>query len=141
MNFFSTLTLSKLPPMTKADSNVSPIPQIIVTTDGFYNDGIPLDQLLPLGTYIDVELDVRVETTTPKKGDISIEGKVSDVTLSKLKIERKIMPMCRVNLDRPKWLPENWRVETKVRTTGATAGVFDRYYIEHVFGGKLMSMK
>ncbi|KAG5581532.1 hypothetical protein H5410_052159 [Solanum commersonii] len=67
MNFFSTSTLSKLPPLTKAEYNVSSIPHINVTTDDFYNDGIPSDQLLPLGTYIGVELDVRVETTTPKK--------------------------------------------------------------------------
>ncbi|KAH0747218.1 hypothetical protein KY290_008928 [Solanum tuberosum] len=65
--------------MTKADSAISSIPRIIVTSDDFCNDGMPSDLLFPSGTYIDVELDVRVETTTPNKGNKSIEGKVSDV--------------------------------------------------------------
>ncbi|KAG5581494.1 hypothetical protein H5410_052121 [Solanum commersonii] len=98
--------------MTKAGSDVSSILPII---------------LLPSRTYIDVELDVRFETTTtPNKGDVSIEGKVSDVTL--------------MNLDNPKWLPENWRFEAKVRTTGAIVGIFDRYCIEPMSRGKFRSM-
>uniref|UniRef100_M1C9H3 DNA binding protein n=2 Tax=Solanum tuberosum TaxID=4113 RepID=M1C9H3_SOLTU len=125
--------------MTKADLAISSIPWIIVTSDDFCNDGMPSDLLFPSGTYIDVELDVRVETTTPNEGDISIEGKVSDVILSKLQIQRKIMPICRVKLDRPKWLLENWRFETKVSITGATAGIFDRYYIETVSSDKFRS--
>ncbi|KAH0670576.1 hypothetical protein KY290_025990 [Solanum tuberosum] len=107
MNLFSTLTLSKLPLMTKADFVVSSIPSIILTNDDFCNYGIPSDPLLPSGTYIDVELDVRIETTTLNKDDVFYERKVSDVTLSKLQIQRKIAPMCRVNLDRLKWLLEN----------------------------------
>ncbi|KAH0677056.1 hypothetical protein KY285_024857 [Solanum tuberosum] len=65
MDFFSTLTLPKLPPMTKDDVVVYSISPTIVTSDDFYNDGIPASLLLPLGTYNDVELDVMVETTTP----------------------------------------------------------------------------
>ncbi|KAG5581501.1 hypothetical protein H5410_052128 [Solanum commersonii] len=105
MDYCTTLTLSKLPPVTKVDTDVSSIPPII---------------LLSLGTYTDVLLDVRVENTTPKKGDIANEGKMSDVTLSKLQIQRKITHMHLVNLDRSKWLPENWRFGIKVHTTGTT---------------------
>ncbi|KAG5581508.1 hypothetical protein H5410_052135 [Solanum commersonii] len=123
--------------MTKADSAISSIPRIIVTNDDFCNDGIPSDLLLPSGTYIDVELDVRVETTTPNKGDVSIEGKVSDVIPTKLQIQRKIMPMRQVNQEWPKWLRENWRFESNARFTGATTGFFDRYYIEPVSSDKL----
>ncbi|KAG5581525.1 hypothetical protein H5410_052152 [Solanum commersonii] len=96
-------------------------------------------KLLPSGTYIDVELDVRVDTTTPNKCDVSIEGKVSDVTPSKLQIQRKITPIRQVNLDKPKWLLENWRFETNVQTTRANTRIFDRYYIEHMFGGNCRS--
>ncbi|KAG5581500.1 hypothetical protein H5410_052127 [Solanum commersonii] len=103
--------------MTKADFDVSSIPSIILTSDHFCNDGIPSDPLLPSGTYIDVKLDVRIETTTLNNGDVFYERKVSDVTLSTLQIQRKIVPMRRVNLDRPKWLPKNWRFETKVCST------------------------
>ncbi|XP_049374033.1 methyl-CpG-binding domain-containing protein 6-like [Solanum verrucosum] len=126
--------------MTKAYATVSFIPPTIVTTDDFYNDGIASDSLLPLGIYIDVELDVRVEITTPNKGDVPIEGKVSDVTCSKFQIKRKITPKRRVNLDRPKWLPENWRFETKVCTGGATSEKKkDRYNFEPVSGSKFRS--
>ncbi|XP_049399915.1 uncharacterized protein LOC125864006 [Solanum stenotomum] len=116
--------------MTKLDSAVSSIPLIIVTTNDFCNDGIPSDPLLPSGTYIDVVLDVRVENTTPNNGDVPNEGKVSDVTLSKLQIQRKTMPMRLVNLDRSKLLPEYWRYETKVHISRATTVIVDRYNIE-----------
>ncbi|KAK4724324.1 hypothetical protein R3W88_027103 [Solanum pinnatisectum] len=139
INVFSTLTLSKLPPMTKVDVAVFSIPLTNVTSDDFYSDGIPSDPLLPLGSYIDVELDVRVETTTPNYSDVPIEGKVSDVTRSKLQIKRKIIPMCQLNLDRPKWLPNNWTFETKVCTSGASAGQKDRYYFEPVSESKFRS--
>ncbi|KAG6432768.1 hypothetical protein SASPL_104355 [Salvia splendens] len=32
--------------------------------------------------------------------------------------------------ERPSWLPENWTIELRRRTSGATAGQTDRYYIE-----------
>uniref|UniRef100_A0A0V0I0D9 Putative ovule protein n=1 Tax=Solanum chacoense TaxID=4108 RepID=A0A0V0I0D9_SOLCH len=98
-----------------------------------------LRPVVPSGTYIDVVLDVRVENTTPNKAYVTNEGKVSDVTPSKLQIQRKITSMRLVNLDRSKWLPENWRYETKVCTTGATTVIVDRYYIKPVFGGKFRS--
>ncbi|KAG5581531.1 hypothetical protein H5410_052158 [Solanum commersonii] len=122
MNFFSTLTLSKLPPMTKVVVVVSSIPPTISTSNDLYNDRIPSSPLLPLGTYIDVELDVRVETTTPNKADVPNEGKLFDVTRSKLQIKKKITPMHRVNLDRPKWR------ESKEKKY--------RYYFELVSGSK-----
>uniref|UniRef100_M1DYJ3 Uncharacterized protein n=1 Tax=Solanum tuberosum TaxID=4113 RepID=M1DYJ3_SOLTU len=68
--------------MTKVDADVSSIPSIIFTSDDLCNDNTPSDSLLPSGTNIDVLLDVRVENTTPNKGDVPNEGKVSDVTPS-----------------------------------------------------------
>uniref|UniRef100_M1C9H2 Uncharacterized protein n=1 Tax=Solanum tuberosum TaxID=4113 RepID=M1C9H2_SOLTU len=118
--------------MAKDDSVVSFIPLIIVPTDDLCNDCIPSGPLLPSGTYSDVVLDVRVENTTPNKGDVPSEGKVYDVTQSELQIRRKITPMHPMNVDRSKWLPGNWRFATKVCTTRATTCVVDRYYIEPV---------
>ncbi|KAF8082702.1 hypothetical protein N665_0809s0005 [Sinapis alba] len=37
------------------------------------------------------------------------------------------------------WLPDGWRVEDKVRTSGATAGVVDKYYYEPVTGRRFRS--
>ncbi|XP_057782006.1 methyl-CpG-binding domain-containing protein 6-like [Salvia miltiorrhiza] len=31
---------------------------------------------------------------------------------------------------RPSWLPEDWKIDLKVRSSGATAGLIDRYYVE-----------
>lgn len=37
------------------------------------------------------------------------------------------------------WLPPGWRVEDKVRTSGATAGTVDKYYLEPITGRKFRS--
>uniref|UniRef100_A0A0V0HNB2 Putative ovule protein n=1 Tax=Solanum chacoense TaxID=4108 RepID=A0A0V0HNB2_SOLCH len=125
--------------MSKADFVVSSFPPIIVTTNDICNNCIHLDPLLPSGTYIDVVLDVRAENSTQNNGDVPNEEKMSDITLSKLQIQKKITPMRLVNLDRSKWLPEKWRFETKVHTNGATTGIVNRYYIEPVSRGKFRS--
>lgn len=78
--------------MTKVDAADSFIQPAIDTNNECINDGIYSDPLLSPETYIDVELDAREETTTPKKGDVSDEGKLSDVPQSKLKIRRKNNP-------------------------------------------------
>ncbi|KAK4441312.1 Methyl-CpG-binding domain-containing protein 6 [Sesamum alatum] len=31
---------------------------------------------------------------------------------------------------RPSWLPEDWKIDLRVRSSGATAGLIDRYYVE-----------
>ncbi|XP_051120262.1 methyl-CpG-binding domain-containing protein 6-like [Andrographis paniculata] len=31
---------------------------------------------------------------------------------------------------RPDWLPDGWRIDLKVRSSGASAGLIDRYYVE-----------
>ncbi|XP_049399916.1 methyl-CpG-binding domain-containing protein 5-like [Solanum stenotomum] len=77
-----------------------------------------------------------LETTKPNNSDVLNEGKVSDVTRTKLQIKRKITPMYRVNPNRPKWLPNNWTFETKVGSGGASAGQKDSYYFEPVTGSK-----
>ncbi|KAL1208488.1 Methyl-CpG-binding domain-containing protein 6 [Cardamine amara subsp. amara] len=37
------------------------------------------------------------------------------------------------------WLPPDWRVEDRVRTSGATAGSVDKYYYEPITGRKFRS--
>ncbi|WMV51196.1 hypothetical protein MTR67_044581 [Solanum verrucosum] len=68
--------------MTKADATVSSIPPTIVSSDNFYNDGLPSDPLL----------DVRVETTIPNNSDVPYEGKVPDVT-------QRVFSWCSKNQD------------------------------------------
>ena len=64
-----------------------------------------------------------------------LKARCPDVTPSKLQIQRKIMPMRLVNLNRLKCLRDNRRYETKVHTSGATIVIVDRYYIEPVSRG------
>lgn len=132
-----------------AAAAVSSIPSETVHGGDIRDDGgIPPDPLLQSGTYIDVE------TATPNK-EVPGEEKVADLAPateeSKMEMQtvvpeaENVTPVRRasrsmeVNVERPSWLPEDWRFETKVRTNGATAGTVDRYYYEPVSGAKFRS--
>ncbi|KAK1572213.1 hypothetical protein Q3G72_029184 [Acer saccharum] len=41
----------------------------------------------------------------------------------------------------PSWLPPGWKMDSKVRTSDATAGVVDKYYINTVSGYRFRSKK
>ncbi|XP_055814612.1 methyl-CpG-binding domain-containing protein 5-like [Solanum dulcamara] len=40
---------------------------------------------------------------------------------------------------RPSWLPENWVFQQVLRTSGATAGIIDKYYYESISEDKFRS--
>ncbi|KAL7127086.1 hypothetical protein ABFS83_14G231000 [Erythranthe nasuta] len=42
-------------------------------------------------------------------------------------------------LKRPSWLPEDWKIDLRVRSSGATAGLIDRYYVEPTGNRKFRS--
>uniref|UniRef100_A0A3Q7IW89 Uncharacterized protein n=1 Tax=Solanum lycopersicum TaxID=4081 RepID=A0A3Q7IW89_SOLLC len=86
--------------MPKADAAYTLIQLTYVTSDDCVNDGIYSDPLLPLVTYIDVELDVTEETTTSNKGDVPDDGVLFDVPRTKFQIRRKIISTQWVNPDR-----------------------------------------
>ncbi|NP_001316316.1 methyl-CpG-binding domain-containing protein 5 [Solanum lycopersicum] len=137
--------------MTEAAS-VSSIPPATVTGDDFRDDSLPRDPLLQSGTYIDAESNV---DTTPNKGVRPNAGNVPDLTPAPAEgtqeiqsvdtVAQTVTPLrygsrsAEVSVERPTWLPESWRFEAKVRTSGATAGTVDRYYYEPVTGSKFRS--
>ncbi|KAK3169182.1 hypothetical protein Dsin_000040 [Dipteronia sinensis] len=41
----------------------------------------------------------------------------------------------------PSWLPPGWQMDSKVRTSGASAGAVDKYYIDTVSGYRFRSKK
>ncbi|KAL7174000.1 hypothetical protein ACSBR2_033284 [Camellia fascicularis] len=43
--------------------------------------------------------------------------------------------------ERPKWLPESWVMDCRIRTSGASAGSIDRYYFDPVSGRRFRSKK
>ncbi|XP_055835809.1 methyl-CpG-binding domain-containing protein 5-like [Solanum dulcamara] len=118
----------------------------------FRDDSLPADPLLQSGTYIDAESNVNVETTKPNKGALPDEGNVPDLTpATTLEMQntasvaetatpvRQGSRSAEVNVERPSWLPLDWRFEARVRTNGATAGTVDRYYYEPASGTKFRS--
>ncbi|KAM7502320.1 hypothetical protein LguiB_001224 [Lonicera macranthoides] len=44
-------------------------------------------------------------------------------------------------MERPDWLPEGWRMDFRVRSSGVSAGSVDRYYIEPANGRRFRSKK
>lgn len=131
--------------MTEAAA-VSSVPPVTVTGGEFRDESLPADPLLQTGTYIDAESNVSVETTTPSKGVVPEEERnVPDLTPAPAEsaqetqntpsaVETAPPPRygsrsMEVSVERPSWLPMDWRFEAKVRTSGATAGTVDRVNI------------
>ncbi|CAN4119181.1 unnamed protein product [Withania somnifera] len=128
-----------------AAASIAAIPTATVHGGDNRDESLTPDPLLHSGTYIDVE------TAPPNKG----EGKVSDLAPSteestpevkravteaeNVTPVRRVSRSTEVNVERPSWLPEDWKFETRVRTNGATAGLVDRYYYEPVSGSKFRS--
>lgn len=44
-----------------------------------------------------------------------------------------------LNVEWPSWLPENWKLKVKRRTSDVNAGMIDRYYYEPASGAKFQS--
>ncbi|KAG9153569.1 hypothetical protein Leryth_008508 [Lithospermum erythrorhizon] len=117
-------------------------------------DLIPPDPLLDSNTFIHIDDDdvIPLQTHKPDSGgdvitpnnptplkphesdlddDVSITNPTplktirpgSDSKGSKSKRQPEEMA------ERPEWLPLDWRIEVRMRTSGATAGSYDRYYI------------
>ncbi|KAJ8558435.1 hypothetical protein K7X08_005201 [Anisodus acutangulus] len=128
-----------------------------VTGGDFLDNCLPQDPLLQSGTYIDAD------TTTSNKGVLdkpnvnasnlapapvtapAPEETPPELTMPASATTETVTPLrnpnrsVEVNVERPSWLPESWKFETKVRASGATAGTVDRYYYEPVSGRKFRS--
>ncbi|KAF8397486.1 hypothetical protein HHK36_016403 [Tetracentron sinense] len=57
---------------------------------------------------------------------------------AKMGSELAIVPLSR---ETPDWLPQGWRMEEKVRSSGATAGSKDRYFYDPISGRQFRSKK
>ncbi|KAK9279781.1 hypothetical protein L1049_013463 [Liquidambar formosana] len=51
------------------------------------------------------------------------------------------LPLVPASSKTPDWLPEGWFVEDRVRSSGATAGMIDKYYVEAKSGRRFRSKK
>ncbi|CAH9134471.1 unnamed protein product [Cuscuta epithymum] len=108
------------------------------------DDLLPPDPLLQSDTYI-VEVDnatplrTRVPPPESELGKMADTAKNQATESSQKRAKRK--QLSEESIERPSWLPENWKMDVRVRHSGATAGSTDRYYIEPVTGKRFRSSK
>ncbi|OMO67764.1 Methyl-CpG DNA binding protein [Corchorus capsularis] len=100
---------------------------------------LPSDPLLKPGAFIDANGQDRSFETPPKRPNGSIpngaaQGADKSPSSAEPKAKRRVVPP-------ETWLPAGWLVEDRVRTSGATAGTVDKYYVDPSSGCKFRSKK
>ncbi|GFZ17757.1 hypothetical protein Acr_26g0010270 [Actinidia rufa] len=120
-------------------------PDQLFDADGHH---IPQDPLLQSGTFIEADLDPTAPTLTESQPDqngvtetnqceapepVSDEPELpanavtTDATDGgSTPAEPKVTAQVTAPPERPSWLPEGWRVDYRVRSSGASAGTVDR---------------
>lgn len=104
--------------------------------DPNFDDGqLPTDPLLESGTFIDVGQNgggekmkptrLRPEqasagTTTAASAEDAVAADATPIS------QRQLKKLPEELVERPNWLPDEWKMEVRVRTSGATAGTTDR---------------
>ncbi|KAL3530348.1 hypothetical protein ACH5RR_009670 [Cinchona calisaya] len=104
-------------------------------------DQIPPDPLLESGWFIDANQKADAETATQTNREPEQEMPATAETTTTIAPETavplEVTPISQRRPgrpveeleERPNWLPEDWKIEVRVRTSGATAGHADRYFI------------
>ncbi|XVE79576.1 hypothetical protein DITRI_Ditri14bG0069900 [Diplodiscus trichospermus] len=104
---------------------------------------LPSDPLLRTGTYIDAS-GQNQSAESPKPPNVSIQNGVHPETrvLGPDNSSSSAEPKAKRRVVAPEtWLPAGWLVEDRVRTSGATAGMVDKYYVDPSSGRKFRSKK
>ncbi|KDP34493.1 hypothetical protein JCGZ_11043 [Jatropha curcas] len=108
------------------------------------------DPLLQNGSYIDPSnnLPTSGQTTIKPNKDNQQAAPQSSSSANGVEAEtpvksrRKVpVTMAPGSAESASWLPPGWLVEDRVRTSGATAGTVDKYYIEPTTGRKFRSKR
>ncbi|KAE8727685.1 Detected protein of confused Function [Hibiscus syriacus] len=104
---------------------------------------LPSDPLLKPGAFIDANRQSQsAEPTKTGNGSIPTAaqletpgpGFVKSLSSADPKVNRRVVAP-------ESWLPPGWLVEDRVRSSGATAGLVDRYYFEPSSGRRFRSKK
>ncbi|KAJ6964276.1 hypothetical protein NC652_002532 [Populus alba x Populus x berolinensis] len=90
------------------------------------------DPLLQNGSSIDPNKHSTADETLNRTNDKGNQQPVTPVREKRRLSETDVVTS---------WLPPGWVVEDRVRTSGATAGTRDKYYIEPVSGRRFRSKK
>ncbi|KAB1996933.1 hypothetical protein ERO13_D13G232900v2 [Gossypium hirsutum] len=104
---------------------------------------LPSDPLLKPGAFIDVNGQGKpAEPTKSRNGlipngsqpETPSRGSVNSSSSADSKVKRRVVAP-------ETWLPPGWLIEDRVRTSGATAGLVDKYYVDPTSGRKFRSKK
>lgn len=118
----------------------SNFPDSVNVNGDFPDDCLPPDPLLQSGTYIHADSNATVENTPerslldephvsdpmPAAAATESTAEIQTVSTELVTPKRRLNKSVEVTSERPSWLPENWKIEMRVRTSGATAGSTDR---------------
>ncbi|XP_071931535.1 methyl-CpG-binding domain-containing protein 5-like isoform X4 [Coffea arabica] len=107
----------------------------LVDPDIAFDDQILPDPLLGTGWLIDADQKVDdaasaeekpapAETSAKPSATPMASAAIEVTPLSQRRPRRPVEEMA----ERPDWLPDDWKIEVRVRTSGATAGTSDRYF-------------
>lgn len=123
-----------------------PQPQSPVSVSGEpLDESIQEDPLLGSGSFIDPDQnDSTVESPAPERNESNGDPEFASDSV----VDAKPISMLAPGEDwseavprtpkvkdpeemakRPSWLPDDWNIELRVRSSGATAGTIDRYYV------------
>ncbi|XVF20047.1 hypothetical protein REPUB_Repub11eG0164600 [Reevesia pubescens] len=103
----------------------------------------PSDPLLKPGAFIDANgQNQSAELPKPPNGSISngaqpeasVQGLDNSASSAEPKVKRRVVAT-------ETWLPAGWLIEERVRSSGVTAGLLDKYYVEPSSGRKFRSKK
>ncbi|GMJ15466.1 hypothetical protein HRI_005215800 [Hibiscus trionum] len=97
---------------------------------------LPSDPLLKPGAFIDAnDQSQSAERTKTRNGSIPNGTQpVNSTSSADPKVKRRVVAP-------ESWLPSGWLIEDRVRSSGATAGLVDKYYVELSSGRKFRSKK
>ncbi|GMI92150.1 METHYL-CPG-BINDING DOMAIN PROTEIN 05, methyl-CPG-binding domain protein 5 [Hibiscus trionum] len=95
---------------------------------------LPSDPLLKPGAFI--EANGQNQSAEPSETPNGSQSETPDISPSSAesKGKRRVVPS-------EAWLPAGWLIEDRVRSSGATAGLVDKYYVDPSSGRKFRSKK
>ncbi|KAE8729476.1 Detected protein of confused Function [Hibiscus syriacus] len=108
---------------------------------------LPSDPLLKPGAFIDANGQIKAtksaeSSETPPNGsapsgaqsETPVQGPDISPSSAESKVKRRLVPP-------ETWFPAGWLIEDRVRSSGATAGLVDQYYVDPSSGRKFRSKK
>ncbi|KAJ0084871.1 hypothetical protein Patl1_30925 [Pistacia atlantica] len=101
----------------------------------------PPDPLLKSGSFITANSPTPTPTPNPTTTTTTATATAASTTTKSQSTPSKRRPPTAPPPETPEWLPPGWLVEDRVRSSGATAGLIDRYYFDPSSARRFRSKK